>query len=171
MRKELGKPTRASFARRLRSLAPDFDPAPDYAHDGVVWPFIRRREALVQCVWYQQHKYEDSFTVELSWSRRFLDPAEVPFGSPGDPFRPEGCRFRLGAFWAPIGDHWWPVADGPPDILTMPPEEYLRALENPPPVDLDAQMPAISRAVDDAVGRIEEFALPYFDRVTEWAAG
>jgi hypothetical protein len=36
---------------------------------------------------------------------------------------------------------------------------------------MDAQMPRIARAVDDAIARVEEFALPYFDRVTQWAVG
>jgi hypothetical protein len=129
------------------------------------------RGQLMQCLWYQPHKHDDAFTVELSWSQRFQDPAEVPFGSPEDPFRPEGLRFRLGAFWEPGGDYWWRVADGPPDILTTPPEELLRTLQNPTPVDVDAQMPRIARAVDDAIARVEEFALAYFDRVTQWAGG
>jgi len=169
MRKELGTPARALFSRRLREVAPDFEPRPEYGLPGFTWPFIRVSAPVMQCIWYQQHKRNDSFTLELSWSQRAQDPATVRLGGPQDSFQPEGCRFRLGAFWQSGGDFWWAVADGLPDLLTTPTSDFLRVLENPSPVDLDAPMPRISQAVQDAVDRVQEFALPYFDRVLEWA--
>ena len=91
-------------------------------------------------------------------------PTGPPFGSPQDPFRPNGCRFRLGAFWSPGGDYWWYVADQP-----SPLSELVRGLLARPAIDVEKQMPRIRAVVEDAVGRVKEHALPYFARVAQWA--
>jgi len=169
MRKGLGKPTRRLFFERFVAAFPDFELITRYALKGFTWAFTRRAAPTMQCIWYRQHKHEDSFTLELSWSLVVADPAEAPLGSPQDPLTPQGCRFRLGAFWESGGDYWWAVADGPPDLLTTTPEEYSRALLHSEPVDLEVRMPRISAAVDDAISRVREWGLPYRDRVTRWA--
>jgi hypothetical protein len=95
----------------LREVAPDFHPSNDHQIKGFTWPFLRQQPGLRQWIWFQRAKHDDAFTVELSWSRLYEDPARPPMGSPSDPFKPEGCRFRLGLFWN--GDYWWRVAPRP----------------------------------------------------------
>lgn len=164
MRKELGRPTRELFFKLFRDVAPDFQPANQHQIKGFTWHFLRESPDLRQWICFQRHKSDDAFTLELSWSQTFEDPALPPFGSPEDPFQREGYRFRLGAFWARGGDHWWRVASRPSmagDALSL--------LLARTAVDVEKQMPRIRAAVEDAVGRVQEHALPYFARVAEWA--
>lgn len=169
MRKELGKPTRDHFFARLAEIAPDFQKCSEYDIKGFTWSFLRQDASLYQWLCFQRHKYDDAFTVELAWSLQKQDPAIPPFRDPTEPFTSKGARFRLGAFWNNGGDYWWYVADPPPGILDQSPEDYLKSLASPPKVDLATALPRIHQTVDDAVARIQEHALPYFERVSVWA--
>ncbi len=168
MRKELGKPTREYFFARLADVAPEFERCSTHDIKGFIWSFVRQQRDLYQWLWFQRHKYDDAFTVELSWSCLTKDPARAPSKSPADAFTPEGARFRLGAFWNSGGDYWWYVADPPPGMLEVSPEEYINRLLRPPEIDLTKALPRVHAAVDDAIARIREYALPYFGRVAEW---
>ena len=152
--------------RRLRQI---FDAAPRTTSKGFTWSFLHHQEHLYQWLWFQRHKYDDAFTVELSWNCLTDEPTRPPFRDPADSFSPEGARMRLGAFWNNGGDYWWYVADAPPGILDVPPEEWLKRLAMPQVVDLNKTLPRLHRAVDDAIGRIRDYALPYFSRVGAWA--
>jgi hypothetical protein len=167
VRSALGKPTRELFFAGLREAAPDFLRTSTHDVKGFTWSFLRRRGALRQWLWFQRHKHDDTFTVELSWSLRSDDPAVPGFGGPEDPFRPEGYRFRLGAFFAPHRDHWWHVADPAPRAQSV--EQLLASLAASQQVDVAAAMPRIEAAVADALGHVRRHALPYFDRVSQWA--
>lgn len=170
MRKELGRPTRELFFARLAEAAPDFHRDSSRDIKGFTWSFLRRAGTLREWLWFQRHKYDDAFTVELSWSCLTDEPTRPRTGRPDDGFTEEGCRFRLGAFWKQGGDHWWYLMDPPPSILEMSPEKYVELLLERPPADLAQALPRVHMAVDDAIGRIREYALPYFDRVFQWAA-
>ncbi len=169
MRKELGKPTREYFFRRLAEIAPDFHRCGTHDIKGFTWSFLHQEQELHQWLWFQRHKYDDAFTVELSWSCLTKDPARAPSKNPADVFTPEGARFRLGAFWNSGGDYWWYVADRPPGIMDVSPDEYIQSLLTPGKVDLSKALPQLRAAVDDSIARIREHALPYFGRVAEWA--
>ena len=169
MRKELGKPTREYFFGRLAEVAPDFQRCSTHDIKGFTWSFLRQQRDLHQWLWFQRHKYDDAFTVELSWSCAIKEPTRPPFRNSSDAFTPEGARFRLGAFWNSGGDYWWYVADPPPRFSEVTPEEYINRLLTPPPeVDLGKALPKLRETVDDAIGRIQEHALPYFNRVALW---
>ena len=105
--------------------------------------------------------------MEVSWSLRFDDPSQPGFGGPEDPFRPEGYRFRLGAFLGAGADRWWHVAAPAPRAQSV--EQILASLAASQQVDVAAAMPRIEAAVADALGHVRAHALPYFDRVSEWA--
>lgn len=170
MRKELGKPTRQIFFSRLVEVAPDFRRDSSRDIKGFTWSFLRRAGDLRQWLWFQRHTYDDAFTVELSWSCVSDEPASPRLGRPDDAFTEQGCRFRLGAFWNPGGDHWWHVADRPPSVLDIPPDQSVDALLDRPPVNLELALPRVRLAVEDAIGRIREHAIPYFDRVLQWSS-
>ncbi len=169
MRKELGKPTREYFFARLTDVAPEFQRCNTCDIKGFTWSLLRQERNLCQWIWFQRHKYDDAFTVELSWSCLTKEPQRPPHKNPADPFGPEGARFRLGAFWNNGGDYWWYVADPPPAMSDLSPEEYVRRLLMPAEVDLSQALPRVRAAVDDAISRVQEHALPYFGRVAEWA--
>jgi hypothetical protein len=167
VRSALAKPTRDLFFAGLREAAPDFVRTSTHDIKGFTWSFLRRRGALRQWLWFQRHKHQDAFTVELSWSLLSDEPAAPGFGGPDDAFRPAGYRFRLGAFFAPHGDHWWHVADPAPAAANV--QQLLESLAASQRVDVAAAMPRIEAAVADALGHLRAHALPYFDRVSEWA--
>ena len=169
MRKALGRPTREAFVARLRDVAPEFRPLSGHDIPGSTWTFQRSDGDLRQWIAYWQHKHDDAFTVEVGWSRVSDEPLSSWIGSPGDAFAPRGLRFRLSAFWKE-GDHWWPVADPPALLQAKTTEDYLRMLAASARVDVDAHRPRLQAAVEDAIGRIAEHALPYFARVRQWAA-
>ena len=164
MRKELGRPTRELFFKRFREAAPDFLPSSKHQIKGFTWQFLREYPDLRQWIWFQRSKNEDAFTLELSWSQVFDDPTRPPFGSPDKPLTREGYRFRLGAFRKPAGDHWWHVAE-PPSLVA----DALSLLRGKRAVDVEKHMPRIRAVVEDAVGLVKEHALPYLDRVAQWA--
>jgi hypothetical protein len=83
VRKELGRPTRELFFKLLRETAPEFRPSSKYQIKGFTWQFMREYPDLRQWIWFQRHKYEVAFTVELSWSQVVDAPTGPPFGSPG----------------------------------------------------------------------------------------
>lgn len=170
MRKELGKPTRELFFAMVGDVAPEFGRCSAHDIRGFTWWLCRQRGNLRQWLSFQQHRYDNAFTVEISWSSVFEDPTRPPLGTPEDPFTPCGCRMRLGAFWNKGGDFWWHLTDPPPGLLDVSPEEYLQAWAAPSAVDLVTTLPRVRAAVEDAVERIREYAVPYFERVAAWAS-
>ena len=161
MRKELGKPTRDLFFRRIKEIAPEFLRVSTYDIKGFTWSFLRREGNLRQWLTFQRHKYEDAFTVGLSWSCLDDNPTLPRWGSPADPPVPGGCQFRLGHFWDPKHDKWWHIVKPEDDAFGM-----MFPLG-------DSQMAAalveVPRQVEDAITGIEQHALPYFEMVARWA--
>ena len=156
MRKELGKPTRDLFFGQLKEIAPDFARSSEYDIKGFSWTVSRRIGDLRQAITFQSHKYDDAFTVEIWWTCTQGNPFERTLGDPSDAFTPRGVRFRLGRFWEPQKDVWWHVAE--PTF-----GRSLLSVFHPQP---DPET-AIHVAVSDAVNRIQQHALPYFDRVAQ----
>ena len=160
VRKELGKPTRELFFSRLAEIAPDFKRTSQHDMKGFTWTFTRRIGDLRQSITFQRHKYDDAFTIEISWSCTNDSPFEATLKDPSAPFEQSGVRFRLGRFWESQKDVWWYVAE----------PNFGRSLLSVfrPASDPKA---AIDAAVADAIHRIQEHALPYFDRVAEVMTG
>lgn len=170
MRKELGETTRELFFLRLGEVAPEFHPCSTYDVKGFTWSFLHREGPLSQWIWFQRHRTENAFTVEISWSCLSENPTHPPFGRPTDPFSPAGCRFRLGAFWEKGGDFWWHVTEPSASLFDLSPEEFSKSLLQPPVINLEKELPRIRAAIEDCVSRIHDHALPYFRQVSEWSA-
>lgn len=117
----------------------------------------------------QVHRSEDRFTIEVAWSGNGAWPeGHVPL--PDAPLldHPSGeVRFRIGLLWKPQPDHWWElvpgrvVAESPP--APRDPEAIWRAITNPLPVEV--ALGAVPAAVDDAIARVRDFVVPYFEQV------
>ncbi|MDX2110343.1 MAG: hypothetical protein SFY80_08900 [Verrucomicrobiota bacterium] len=168
MRKELGKPTRELFFRRLGEVAPKFQRCGIYDIKGFTWSFLNQDKNLYQWICFQRHKYENAFTIELAWRLSAGDPCEVVFDAPTKSFSHKGNRFRLGGLWGNQRDYWWYVTDPLPDISTASMEDYLQMCIAPPEIDIEKALPRIHAVVDDAISRIQNHALPYFEKVSEW---
>lgn len=141
-------------------------------HDspGLTWGFVRENGRRREWIVFQRHKFNNSFTLEIAWTN---DPQieayyRLPFGSPNEEPPVSGCRFRLGAFWAPE-DYWWVVAE--PSLPEFPEamdvEESLEVFMNPKYADLEESLPRIRECVADASRKLEEYAFPYFQKIEE----
>lgn len=139
MNTRLAKAVQAEFGKRLHEELPRFAEVSD-------------EETAAQCQLYawhiagslraylmlQVHRSDDSFTVEVAWTRHRRWPATF-LRTPSSLYEtPEGgdMRFRLSRLWGAT-DHWWQVGS-------------------------DA---AVANAVRDALRRVVEHALPFFEKI------
>jgi hypothetical protein len=81
---------------------------------------------------------------------------------PKDEAKNGAFLFRLGVFWSPLKDVWWNVSDQP-------------GLGDPAAIDdllsgdfsfdreaSESNIDFVTERVDDAIGRISEYGIPYF---------
>jgi hypothetical protein len=144
----------------------------------------------------------DAFTVEVAWSRMQHFPAGIRNHAPGEPARAGAMRLQLRALWQPYRlEPWWSLVPRSPreieaDSLLADPavpverkvaivEEHERlsrtihleptADEPPPTPDTTPVTEALTRiapAVDDAIARLVQHAVPFFERaVVEHGGG
>lgn len=107
------------------------------------------------------HESRDMFTLELAWSDDNEFPAYAMPSLPGDPPRPK-VRLRISSFWRRTGaDEWWELTT--PIEKGLPPEQWAARLLAPPePVEVVCGR--IAPAVQEAVSRLQSYALPYLER-------
>lgn len=155
MRAPLAKIVRKEFSARLAAVAPQFSetkeeniPPGDRLYAWEVLPTLRFYLLL------QFHQYEDWFTLEVGvsrsgrWPAYALMPADPASQTQGD------RRFRMGRLWAPAQqDVWWELAPRPPSGGSL--EEYARRHA------VDVLLPRIGPLVEDAAGRLRDYAIPW----------
>jgi len=133
------------------------------------WVWGRRTAELREWIWYQQNNYDDSFTLELSWSMVTDDPFAPRMKAPTEPYTAEGRRFRVGALFTDLGDFWWRVCPPKPDLLGIAPEEAARLMMDRP-VYSEAELPVkATQAVTAAREVLHEKVAPHLDTVRVWA--
>ena len=136
----------------------------------------------------------DAFTVEVAWSTMHHFPAGIRNHSPDEPARAGAMRLQLRALWQPYRlEPWWSLVPKSPreieaeSVLADPGvpaerkvalvEEHERlartiafdpaAAGSPPTPDTTPVTEALTRiapAVDDAIARLVQHAMPFFDR-------
>jgi hypothetical protein len=139
----------------------------------------------------------DAFTVEVAWSTMHHFPAGIRNHSPDEAARAGAMRMHLRALWQPYRlEPWWSLVPKSPreieaETLLADPavpverkvaivEEHERltraialepnATEPPPPRDTTPVTEALERiapAVNDAIGRLIQHGVPFFDRAVE----
>jgi hypothetical protein len=102
---------------------------------------------------------KDRFTIEASWSRKGRYPEQLIPTQPDQAPRDGELRFRIAWLWrnASLDDAFWVVVGDPP---LERPEEWTKP---PPPVEELVQK--TEGLVDDALERIGQYVLPYFQRI------
>lgn len=101
----------------------------------------------------------DAFTIEVAWSRDAKWPAYALLGMPTD-HADMMARLRIASLWGSKRDFWWHLSR---EFSLDEIEEATRTLSdlNEP---LELVLPRVEPMVDDAVSRIIDFALPYFEQ-------
>lgn len=116
----------------------------------------RPNSSLTFYIIFHIHQYQNDFTCELAWSTCNTVP---PHGGrhPNDCPKNGGLSFRIGQLFEPVvSDHWWKV---PGSIL--PQEMNLPATGHP----MQLAKEIIIEQVENAVATIQQFAVPYFEKV------
>jgi hypothetical protein len=158
MRSELGNECRKHFRKMVKMEFPEFreDKGQILPPGRYVWT---RQDP--SGIWFHilfvLHHSKDKFTTEVGWdfdgklTRHRLVRNEM------HEIFEEPLSFRSSAFWSRI-DYWW--------LLVLRPEEHERViLYKDDPVE--QCLPLVAPAVVDAVAKIKEHVLPYFERIIQ----
>jgi hypothetical protein len=170
---KLAKKLRKCFERRLAEEMPQFTPiqgndipAGDRLYE---WKMGERFSAFI---FLAIAPSSDRFTLEAAWSLngRFpayhlcMLPVDIPErGIVKDKPKDNAFRFRLGMLWSPHKDFWWAVSDQPANQAAA----ALALLQDPNyPFDLLSTKSTedfTAECVEDAIARIRQYAVPYFE--------
>jgi len=161
MRKELVRAVRKQFALRLRATIPDFreiDCGPLSSHFSLYeW---KAGEALTFFVALQHHRNEDSFTIEIGWSRNGRWPTNsLPASAPDDYSEDGEMHFRLGKLWAGNKDVWWEFT-ARVSALQATFDDFMKE-----PEPIGSLLPKVEPLVEDAIQHLVSDGLKYFGRV------
>jgi len=181
MRKELGKLLDATIREAMRREMPYFEPWKDATGGRTMYQF-QPAPGLRLFIYFQKDPKRDEFTVEIGWSEHDRWPADYMPGMPRDISElrvsrspPENGEFRarLSKFWElPHKDSWWEIV---PNHARWESQRALRQIQpdstgdNPEPpreITLDQARARISPLVDDAIAKLKQFAVPFFEEVT-----
>ena len=166
MRASLAKAVRRAFDERFAREVPEFK----LSKETRLAPECRlyeshRTERLVFFLVLNIHRTEDAFTFEVAWTKNGKWPeGHVPLPHALEVDSPSGeMRLRIGLLWSAQMDYWWELAPRPSTMGLLPPEGLWEKISNPPPIE--EALAKVEPQVSDAMGRIREWALPYFERV------
>jgi hypothetical protein len=166
MRSDYGKLLRSAFEQKLLAALPQFT----RSNETQIPPGCRLYEWLIstQLTAYLLLVPSDSehFTIEIGWTHggpfpfALFIPQVIRHGS---------FRCRLSRMWNPPCDYWWKVT-AQRTVKDMTLEEIGRFdtdFLNPPPKMTDADREVLRTAVDDAIQKIKQYAIPYFEQVAQ----
>jgi len=169
MRGKLGKAVRTQFDKRMKGMFAQFSvTTDDRALPGSRLYRWQMTDQICAFILLQMGR-ADEFTIELGWSRDGRFPFESMLGFPVDfPDRgiykdkpsANGFRFRLVTLWDPHGNDFWELVAKPSlDESLRRLDLVSRGIEVDPPVDV--VLGEVPRAVEDAIQKIEKYAIPY----------
>ena len=166
MRRELKEPLYEQFSLGLLGLAAQFVRDRKPARSGDL-QFVWRATNDVTCyIALEVDGYHDRFTVSVAWSRKDRFPSR-PSLSPAI-LENDELRLRLIRLWE-RKDIWWDINSAARQAGDCEEVGFDILGRLNPPVLRDAleQLPLL---VNDCLGKIAKYAIPYFDRVIETSA-
>lgn len=176
MRKEYGEALRDTFDRELKAKLPAFTPlktGSKFVFPGErVYHRALREQIFCLIILIPSRKDTDEFTIEIGWSKqgRFPESGLRPSLEPPSPARTEFDQAeyvcRLSGLWGG-GDFWWPVGAAA-DLDPLNPEDqiaWLMAMTGP--ISPQQARTAVQGSVEDAIGRITTYAVPYLDEFVD----
>lgn len=155
MRSRLAKTVRQRFALRISQELPDFVlNQTEVVPSGCVL-YERKTPTLTFYILLLLAPKDDRFTIEVGWSEKGKLPT-YNWGRPNDPPREGGIMFRMWCLWNTGNeDLWW----------RFEPEVKLEDIANWVPQPIEAALELVDTQVDDAIQKLLEFGIPYFERV------
>ena len=168
MRKAIGRTLRGKFERQLLERLPWFQPFPFKDNPlGERAYCCRPADDLAFYIVLRPHPRQETFSIEIGWSDGRPWPLPHEWWVDADaPVDGVGGWLGLGALWgAPNGLHEWQLSEHMPldFVLTASPEEFVARLVDDEYVQTGVAN--VSAAVQDAVARVVDHALPYFRRI------
>jgi hypothetical protein len=167
VRKEIARAVRQLFDDRMRQKLPQFSLFKDKGNRQVnpgtrVYRRIVSQDLYLFVMLQPTVKEPDDFIVVVAWSHDGVVPGVYPDlnGEAGD-------RFNLGKLWnARNSFHKWMLTNPPSQYGGSSIEEVIHSLSDEGEKDrIEAGLRQAPVRVDDAINRIVEYALPYFDTV------
>lgn len=166
MRKEFGKSLRALFCRAMKEKFPLFNEVKvtSLSFQPGQWAFLRivSQSLHLWIVLAPSPKDYDEFTVLVGWSRlgRYPELSMIPsFRLPE-----EGqCEFEEVEYFARLPflrgreDRWWVIRE---PMLALTTEALMKQMEPIPPEEAQRLTAPL---VEDAVRKLQECAVPYFE--------
>ena len=161
MRKEYAKAVRKEFCARFEKALPQFELSNDKESAGsgarLYELVVSDNLALYICLGMSRNFEE--FIVEIAWSEQRRFPSSYlalePEPKNGEIFR------HLPRLWNKSNYSWWVVE--PRDSLEEIKRRFREFDFERPPAEL--YLPRIPALVEDAVSKIIEYAVPYFEKV------
>ena len=162
MHKDYTKVVKAGFGAALQAALPEFSVSRLQRKSGGCLYQSSPGAGLTLFIDLIIHDNADEFTLDIGFSRDGLCPEEDFFLNPGDTLTLPGILFRLTEFRGDDKDPWWVIEDYLPvavgkarfaqtGTIALPPEEYL---------------PRIDALIADAVKKLQQYAVPYFDSLS-----
>jgi hypothetical protein len=154
----------------------------DESRNGIIIFSERRLPTLWFFIAVIKSSLPGEFTLEIAWNQDAsypvrLRPTILP--SNGGLLHPQvlanpSFRQRISRFWGKRKDHWWGVSPrNSASVLLSQMEAMARSLEIDPSTSFDQTIEqnappssSVKLLVRDAMDRIIEFVLPYFDAVS-----
>ncbi len=184
MRKALGNAVRKEFGKKLTNRLPQFHLLPgEHLYPGdrlYCWKKEAHLSFYIRLV-VDPKGMRETFTLEIGWSRNDQPPVHQSINYRDDLGR-DSAYFRLSSFWSSI-DPWWELShdasfenilgelqktseteSGLLERIANDPDFKMRshlAIGNDEPIE--AIVPKIPAIIDDAVGKLQEFAIPFFE--------
>ena len=136
------------FDRRLKEALPQFEARTDQEIASVCRLYGSKTDKVTFFVLLQMHRHEDSFTIELGWSKsdKWPDTFLVSPVIPDQVETKREARFRLGRLWVDE-DVWWDVRPG---LVKKVFKGSSSGVEAP---------------VADAMAHLNRDGMPYFSRI------
>jgi hypothetical protein len=173
MRKEYGKELRTLFPKRLREVAPEFEPArvsSTYLFAGErAFRWVPFEPVHCWIILSPSAKGHQAFTVEVGWSvyARFpelgMRPTPLPSLDAATAYPREECVVRVKELRTDQDQFWHlpdPAVENPGDMQAL-----IRSLE---PLPADDARAAVAPLVEEAISATVEHGLPYLKRFVEW---
>lgn len=173
MRKEYGKALREAFAKGMKVRIPLFTEVKVnslYLYPGdQAYRWIPSEPLHCWIVLESDKKGYDWFNVLVGWSKlaRYPELSMIPcmdYPTPGrEEFAKAEYLTRLSSLWDDQRDTWWEVCKFNPPTSA---DDLMKSMEQ---ISAAAAREAVLPLVDDAMAKIEEYAIPYLREL--WGSG
>ena len=161
MRKQVLRSLREVFRRELEGGGKFFkisNGSESTGADAYVWHFSRDLNFFIYLL-PNPKSYRDSFMVELAWSSGEF-PKNAPLQHNQELHGVSDGRIRLPVLWreqwASALEPWWEIGSS---LSAESSEEFYSAEET------RRRLARVPESVTDALGKIREYALPFFERI------